>query len=43
MDPNQHEQVGLEIKVNVIDGVIKIDAQLVNEGVVFLKFKGAFK
>lgn len=42
MDPNQHGQVGLEIKVNVIDGMIKVDAQLVNEGIVFLKFKGVF-
>jgi 3-hydroxyacyl-[acyl-carrier-protein] dehydratase len=42
IDPDQHRQVGLEVKMNVVDGIIKIDAQLVNEGVVFFKFKGMF-
>ncbi|HEX8022623.1 hypothetical protein [Mucilaginibacter sp.] len=43
MDPNQHEQVGLEVKISMIEGHVKADAQLVNEGIVFLKFKGVFK
>ena len=43
IDPEQHGQVGLEIKVAEVDGQIKADAQLVNEGIVFLKFKGLFK
>jgi len=43
INPNQHGQVGLEIKMNAIEGQVKADAQLVNEGIVFLKFKGAFK
>jgi 3-hydroxyacyl-[acyl-carrier-protein] dehydratase len=43
IDPNQHEQIGLEIKLNTTDGQVKTDAQLVNEGTVFLKFKGMFK
>lgn len=43
MDPTQHKQIGLEIKVNIIEGQVKADAQLVNEGTVFLKFKGLFK
>jgi 3-hydroxyacyl-[acyl-carrier-protein] dehydratase len=43
IDPNQHEQVGLEIKMNMVDEQIKVDAQLLNEGIVFLKFKGVFK
>ncbi len=43
IDPNQHGQVGLEIKINMIDEQVKTDAQLANEGVVFLKFKGVFK
>ena len=40
IDPNQHGQIGMEIKVNIVEGGVKADAQLVNEGVVFLKFKG---
>ncbi|QEM13085.1 3-hydroxyacyl-ACP dehydratase [Mucilaginibacter rubeus] len=43
IDPNQHEQVGLEIKISLLDEQLKADAQLVNEGVVFLKFKGIFQ
>lgn len=43
IDPEQHGQIGLEIKMNVVDEVVKIDAQLVNEGAIFLKFKGVFK
>jgi 3-hydroxyacyl-[acyl-carrier-protein] dehydratase len=43
IDPNQHEQVGLEIKMNMVDEQIKVDAQLLNEGIVFLKFKGLFQ
>ncbi|AYL98034.1 3-hydroxyacyl-ACP dehydratase [Mucilaginibacter celer] len=43
IDPAQHMNVGLEIKFSEIDGQIKADAQLVNEGIVFLKFKGIFK
>lgn len=42
INPNDHPQVGLEIKVSVVEGVVKADAQLVNEGIVFLKFKGMF-
>jgi 3-hydroxyacyl-[acyl-carrier-protein] dehydratase len=43
IDPNQHKQVGLEIKMSIIEGQVKVDAQLANEGVVFLKFKGIFQ
>jgi 3-hydroxyacyl-[acyl-carrier-protein] dehydratase len=43
IDPNQQVQVGLEIKMNMADDLVKADAQLVNEGIVFLKFKGVFK
>lgn len=43
IDPRQKGEVGLEIKVAEVDGQIKADAQLVNEGIVFLKFKGLFK
>ncbi|MFC0518666.1 hypothetical protein ACFFGT_30910 [Mucilaginibacter angelicae] len=43
IDPDQHGQVGLEVKVNMVDGQIKTDAQLLNEETVFLKFKGVFK
>jgi len=43
IDPNQHRQVGVEIKINKVDELLKADAQLVNEGAVFLKFKGIFK
>lgn len=43
IDPNQHEQVGLEIKMSIVDEQVKADAQLVNEGIVFLKFKGLFQ
>jgi 3-hydroxyacyl-[acyl-carrier-protein] dehydratase len=42
IDPGQHSEVGLEIKIIEADGQIKADAQLVNEGTVFLKFKGMF-
>jgi 3-hydroxyacyl-[acyl-carrier-protein] dehydratase len=42
MDPNQHRQIELEIKMNVTDDQIKADAQLLNEETVFLKFKGVF-
>jgi 3-hydroxyacyl-[acyl-carrier-protein] dehydratase len=42
MDPRQHEQVSLEIKMNAVDGLVKADAQLTNAGIVFLKFKGLF-
>ncbi|WP_413670633.1 hypothetical protein ACEN9X_12240 [Mucilaginibacter sp. Mucisp86] len=42
IDPNQHGQVGLEIKMSEVDGQVKADAQLVNNGAVFLKFKGVF-
>ncbi|MDB5148945.1 MAG: 3-hydroxyacyl-ACP dehydratase [Mucilaginibacter sp.] len=40
IDPDQQGQIGLEVKMNVVDGMIKIDAQLVNEGIVFLKLRG---
>ena len=43
IDPGQQGEVGLEIKIIEVDGQIKADAQLVNEGIVFLKFKGLFK
>ncbi|WP_121808221.1 3-hydroxyacyl-ACP dehydratase [Mucilaginibacter kameinonensis] len=43
IDPNQHGQVGLEVKMSVVNEQVKTDAQLVNEGVVFLKFKAIFK
>jgi 3-hydroxyacyl-[acyl-carrier-protein] dehydratase len=43
INPNQHKQVGLEIKISMLDEQVKADAQLVNEGIVFLKFKGVFK
>ena len=42
IDPGQHGEVGLEIKINEANGQVKADAQLVNERVVFLKFKGIF-
>jgi 3-hydroxyacyl-[acyl-carrier-protein] dehydratase len=42
IDPGQHGEVRLEIKVIEADGRVKADAQLVKEGVVFLKFKGMF-
>ncbi|WPU98772.1 hypothetical protein SNE26_22415 [Mucilaginibacter sp. cycad4] len=42
MDPGQHRQVELDIKINIADELIKADAQLLNEGIVFLKFKGVF-
>jgi 3-hydroxyacyl-[acyl-carrier-protein] dehydratase len=42
IDPNQYRQVGLEIKMSMVDEQVKADAQLANEGVVFLKFKGVF-
>jgi 3-hydroxyacyl-[acyl-carrier-protein] dehydratase len=43
IDPGQNGQIGLEVKMNVVDGLVKADAQLANEGVVFLKFKGVFQ
>jgi 3-hydroxyacyl-[acyl-carrier-protein] dehydratase len=43
IDPNQYGQVGLEIKMSMVNEQVKADAQLANEGVVFLKFKGVFK
>lgn len=42
IDPEQHGQIGVEIKINALDEAVKIDAQLVNDGIVFLKFKGVF-
>ena len=42
IDPNQHGQIELEIKMNVTDDQIKADAQLLHEETVFLKFKGIF-
>jgi 3-hydroxyacyl-[acyl-carrier-protein] dehydratase len=29
--------------MNMVDEQIKVDAQLLNEGIVFLKFKGLFQ
>lgn len=43
INPNEYPQVGLEIKMSTVDEQVKADAQLLNEGVVFLKFKGTFK
>ncbi|SEP09892.1 3-hydroxyacyl-[acyl-carrier-protein] dehydratase [Mucilaginibacter gossypiicola] len=43
VNPNQHLQVRLEVKLGMVEEQVKIDAQLVNEGIVFLKFKGVFK
>lgn len=43
INPEQHPQVGLEIKMSIVDDQVKADAQLLNEGFVFLKFKGVFK
>lgn len=43
IDPNQHGQVGLEVKVNIVEEQVKADAQLLNDGIVFLKFKGVFE
>ncbi|WP_114939489.1 3-hydroxyacyl-ACP dehydratase [Mucilaginibacter endophyticus] len=43
IDPNQHGQVGLQVKMSVVNEQVKTDAQLVNEEVVFLKFKGIFQ
>lgn len=43
IDPNQNGQVGLEVKITMVDEQVKADAQLVNAGIVFLKFKGVFK
>jgi len=42
INPNEHPQVGLEIKMSTVDEQVKADTQLVNEGIVFLKFKGVF-
>lgn len=42
INPGQYGQVGLEIKMNLVDEQVKADAQLVNEEIVFLKFKGVF-
>lgn len=42
IDPNQHGQVGLEVKITIGDEQVKADGQLVKEDVVFLKFKGVF-
>ncbi|QTE35751.1 hypothetical protein J3L18_21730 [Mucilaginibacter gossypii] len=42
INPNEYPQVGLEIKMSTVDEQVKADAQLVNDGVVFLKFKGVF-
>jgi len=43
INPNEYPLVGLEIKMSTVDKQVKADAQLVNDGVVFLKFKGTFK
>lgn len=43
INPNEYPQFGLEIKMSTVDEQVKADAQLVNEGIVFLKFKGVFK
>ena len=44
IDPGQTVSVILELKYSVqTDGSIKADAQLLNEGVFYFKFKGSFK
>lgn len=42
INPNQHGQVVLDVKMSMVDEQVKADAQLLNEGIVFLKFKGMF-